>query len=145
MIGKININEKNRILNKKLLPYLLWISMLSFMGYSCHSGDSASMEISAEEYLKMHEQVNSVILDVRTSQEYERGHLPGAVLMDIYTPGTNERLNKLDPSKTYYVYCHSGARSRSIVYLMRKQGFAKSYNIKGGILHLGRAGATLTK
>jgi rhodanese-related sulfurtransferase len=129
----------------KILSYLIWLVILSYLGYSCDSATSSSIEISAEDFLKENDSAISVVLDVRTSQEFESGHLPGAVLVDIYTPGTEERLLEFDLSKTYYVYCHSGARSHSIVHLMRKQGFKKSYNIKGGIIKLARAGASFVK
>ncbi len=129
----------------KILSYLIWLVILSYLEYSCDSATSSSIEISAEDFLKENDPAISVVLDVRTRQEFESGHLPGAVLVDIYTPGTEERLLEFDLSKTYYVYCQSGARSHSIVHLMRKQGFKKSYNIKGGIINLARAGASFVK
>lgn len=130
---------------KKIVRYFILIGILAILGYSCHPAGSGSMEITADDFLKVKETSDALILDVRTEQEYERGHLPEALLMDIYSPGTAERLKELDPSKTYYVYCHSGARSRSIVYLMRKQGFSHAYNIRGGILSLSRSGATFIR
>jgi rhodanese-related sulfurtransferase len=130
---------------KKTFHYFIWIGILSSLGFSCRPADSSSQEITADDFLKVNEAPNALILDVRTSQEYERGHLPDALLMDIYSPGMEKRLNELDPSKTYYVYCHSGARSRSIVYLMRKRGFSHVYNIRGGMLSLSRAGASFIK
>lgn len=132
-------------MKKKILSILFWIGIISYTGYSCQSSASGSMEISPEEFLQTGESGNSVILDVRTKQEFETGHLPEAILIDIYSPGAEEKLMELDPSKTYYVYCHSGARSRSVVFLLRKQGFTKSYNITGGMINLERAGATFTK
>jgi len=130
---------------KNILQYFIWIGILSSLDYSCHPADSGSLEITADDFLKVKETPDALILDVRTNQEYERGHLPDALLMDIYSPGMEIRLKELDPSKTYYVYCHSGARSRSIVYLMRKQGFSHAYNIRGGMLSLSRAGASFIK
>jgi len=145
VIDKFDKLKTNSIMNKKTLSILFWIGIIFYIGYSCQSSASGSMEISPEEFLQTKESGNSVILDVRTSREFETGHLPGAILIDIYSPGAEEKLMELDPSKTYYVYCHSGARSRSVVFLLHKQGFTKSYNISGGMINLKRAGATITK
>jgi rhodanese-related sulfurtransferase len=82
---------------------------------------------------------------VRTKGEYDRGHLSNAILIDLYSPGAAEKLMELDKTKTYYVYCHSGIRSRSVVELMRNQGFVNSRNIRGGIISLSQAGASFTK
>ena len=45
-----------------------------------------------------------------------------------------DEINTLDKSKSYYVYCRSGARSAQAVQLMRDLGFNDTYNLLGGIL-----------
>jgi rhodanese-related sulfurtransferase len=122
-----------------------WLGILIFLASSCDTRDSRTPEISAAEFLKSGESPNAVILDVRTKGEYDRGHLSNAILIDLYSPGAAEKLMELDKTKTYYVYCHSGIRSRSVVELMRNQGFLNSRNIRGGIISLSQAGASFTK
>jgi len=83
---------------------------------------------------------NFVILDVRTPKEFFAGRVEGAVNLDFYALDFNKKLGKLDPSKTYIVYCRSGARSAAAQKVMFKMGFKKVYNMLGGILDWKKAG-----
>ncbi len=75
-----------------------------------------------------------VILDVRTPQEFTGGHLGDAVNIDLRAEDFREKVNELDKSKTYLVYCKSGARSRSASDIMEELGFEEGYNMLGGII-----------
>ena len=79
---------------------------------------------------------SSIILDVRTPEEYDLGHILSAQLLDIRNPqGFMEGIAQLDTSKTYYVYCRSGARSAQACQLLKQQGITDCYNLLGGILN----------
>jgi adenylyltransferase/sulfurtransferase len=72
------------------------------------------------------------LLDVREANEWEIGHLPGAVRISV-----NElqgRLNELDTAREIVVYCRSGVRSRRAIDTLRAAGFRKLKNMTGGIL-----------
>ncbi len=75
-----------------------------------------------------------VVLDVRTPEEYNQGHLAGAVNIDYYNPNAIEQIKFLDKSKTYLIYCRTGHRSLEIAQLMDKMDFGQIYNLVGGIL-----------
>ncbi len=76
----------------------------------------------------------AVLLDVRQPQEYAAGHLAGAVGLDFLdSDAFTDGVKKLDKSRTYYVYCRSGRRSRSAAELMQKAGL-KVVDMRGGIL-----------
>lgn len=78
---------------------------------------------------------DAVILDVRTPAEWNEGIIPGATNIDIYQGDAfMEALEQLDKSKTYYVYCRSGARSGNACNVMSQMGFEKAYNLSGGIM-----------
>lgn len=78
---------------------------------------------------------NAVILDVRSKPEMEEGYIPGAILMDIYqTAAFIEKAKELDPSKNYYVYCHSGARSGQACAIFNSIGIKNAYNLIGGMM-----------
>lgn len=77
---------------------------------------------------------NVVILDVRTASEYKGGYIPGAVNIDIYGADFQSQVLKLDKSKTYLVYCRSGARSTNASNFMISNGFKEVYNLKGGMM-----------
>lgn len=79
---------------------------------------------------------NAVILDVRTEDEWEEGVIPGAVLNDIYKgQGFIYRLEELDKTKNYYVYCKAGGRSSQACSIMNQLGFETTYNLEGGMMH----------
>lgn len=69
-----------------------------------------------------------VLLDVRTPEEFATGHLPGAGNLDFRAPDVAEQLQKLDPNKTYVVYCASGNRSNKTALLMQEKGFKHVVN-----------------
>jgi rhodanese-related sulfurtransferase len=79
---------------------------------------------------------NAVILDVRTEDEWEEGVIPGAILNDIYKgQGFIYRLEELDTTKNYYVYCKAGGRSAQACSIMNQLGFENTYNLEGGMMH----------
>jgi rhodanese-related sulfurtransferase len=76
---------------------------------------------------------NGIILDVRTPDEISTGVIPGAIFLDYFQKDFEKQVTKLDPSKTYLVYCASGLRSGETVQLMKKNGFKEAHNLKGGL------------
>ena len=94
------------------------------------------MDLSQHEWTTQQAQASdSIILDVRTPEEYEAGHIINAQLLDIRDPqGFMSGMDELDKSQTYFVYCRSGARSAQACELFKQQGIENCYNLLGGIL-----------
>lgn len=77
----------------------------------------------------------SIILDVRTVEEYEEISIPNAILANILEP--NEFMNvveKLEKKSKIFVYCRSGVRSQKACNILDQLGFKETYNLNGGIL-----------
>lgn len=75
-----------------------------------------------------------VVLDVRTTQEFNEGHLPNAVHIDVMdSVAFVQQVSKLKKGKTYLVYCKSGRRSAKAASIMEQQGFRHIWNMEGGI------------
>jgi rhodanese-related sulfurtransferase len=94
------------------------------------------MNLTQEEWIaRFEEDDDSVILDVRTEDEYNEGIIPNAINIDFYK-GQDfiSELEKLDKNKNYFVYCRSGARSGKTCEMMNELGFENAYNLAGGIL-----------
>lgn len=74
----------------------------------------------------------SVLLDVRTREEYAQGHIPGSKNLDLQqitqAPGLLP-----DKDTPLFVYCHSGARSGQAAFMLNKMGYTNVTNI-GGIM-----------
>lgn len=77
---------------------------------------------------------DAVLLDVRTPEEYAEGHIPQSVNLNFYDEAFMDKLQDLDPTKTYYVYCRSGKRSMEACLRMSSLGFEHLTNLHGGIL-----------
>jgi rhodanese-related sulfurtransferase len=91
--------------------------------------------ITPEDFTKlMNEEPCPVILDVRTKDEHNTFRIPRSILIDFYNSNFSKKLEELDRSKTYLVYCASGGRSVGACKQMKKLGFEKVYNLKNGIL-----------
>jgi rhodanese-related sulfurtransferase len=82
----------------------------------------------------INETPNSIILDVRTREEHQTFRIPNSILIDFNSTKFTEKLETLDTTKTYLVYCASGARSLGACKQMKKMGFEKIFNLKNGIL-----------
>lgn len=68
----------------------------------------------------------AVILDVRTAEEYETGHIEGSV--NISLGSIRERYRELDPNKTYITTCSHGLRSVKVESILKERGFKKVFN-----------------
>lgn len=95
------------------------------------------MNLSQKEWLdQLKNDANAVILDVRTEDEWNEGFIPNAVFNDIYKgQGFIYRLEELDKTKNYYVYCKSGGRSGQACSIMNQMGFENTYNLEGGFMN----------
>ncbi len=65
----------------------------------------------------------TVVIDVRTPEEYAAGHLQGARNIDVSSPTFVEVISTLPTDDPYVVYCRTGNRSAQAVAIMRSQGF----------------------
>lgn len=75
-----------------------------------------------------------VIVDVRTPEEFESGHIEGAVNINYHSDSFILDLDRLDKKKTYLVYCRTGRRTADTVSNMVRLGFTSIYRIEGDIV-----------
>ncbi|MBO4613988.1 MAG: rhodanese-like domain-containing protein [Bacteroidales bacterium] len=82
----------------------------------------------------------TIILDVRTADEYAGGHIPNAINIDVNRAGfLYEADEKLPKDKTIAVYCHGGVRSRKAASLLSDNGYT-ILNLDGGFKEWQSAG-----
>ncbi|NQV78527.1 MAG: rhodanese-like domain-containing protein [Lutibacter sp.] len=78
---------------------------------------------------------NSVILDVRTHAEVSEGFIPNMIHLDIFNAGPfMDKAKQMGPSKNYYIYCRSGARSGQACTILNSLGFKNTFNLIGGFM-----------
>jgi rhodanese-related sulfurtransferase len=77
-----------------------------------------------------------VLVDVRRPEEYEDGHIEGAININFLDPAVFEaQFSKMDTTQTLMIYCRSGSRSRRSAEKLREMGFKKIYDLEGGYLN----------
>ena len=79
----------------------------------------------------------AVLLDVRTPQEYQEGHIPGSQNMPLQQLDKVEEVTE-NKDTVLYVYCRSGARSRQAVSLLQAMGYTNVHNIGGIAAYSGK-------
>lgn len=77
--------------------------------------------------------LNFIILDVRTPEEFLDEYIENAVNLDYYSDNFRNDLDKLDKNKTYLIYCRSGRRSGNALNVMKELDFREAYNMLSGI------------
>ena len=90
--------------------------------------------IDVSEFKKLSANGDTIILDVRTDQEFTSGHIAGAEHVNVLESDFLTHIRRYDPNKTYLIYCRSGNRSRRAARIMAQAGFEHLYNLKGGYL-----------
>ncbi len=106
------------------------MGLSSFLGLSAQTGFETINGTQAQTY---YGQKDVVFLDVRTAGEVAGGRIKGAQHIDVTSGDFAAKARQLDQSKTYVVYCRSGARSSAAAKQMAGMGFEKLYNLSGGI------------
>jgi phage shock protein E len=88
------------------------------------------MPISPKEVFEIIENGEDyLIVDVRTQEEYDTGHLEGAILLPVQE--LEDRLDELPKDKRIIVYCRSGNRSRTAAGILIDNGFSQIYDMGG--------------
>jgi len=70
-----------------------------------------------------------IIIDVRDVDEYESGHVQGAISMSLNEGVFEQQLMSLDPSASYQLYCRSGGRSGMAMDILIRSGFDRVENL----------------
>jgi rhodanese-related sulfurtransferase len=97
------------------------------------SVDQSLRTVSPEEFESSLGATNSVLLDIRTPQEFESGRIEGAKNIDFYSSSFKSELDDLDKDIEYQIYCNSGNRSATALTMMKDLGFTNVIELDGGI------------
>lgn len=110
------------------------ITLLLACTFIAHGETSTIKDITPEQVaLIMKGQMAPIIIDIRTPEEFSKGHLEGAKLIN-YRKDFEKNLAKLDRDKRYVFHCQSGGRSTQSLPVWKKLGFKKVTHLKSGYL-----------
>jgi len=130
---------------KHTLALLALFFTVSFVLAEGPAATAKIKRIGVEEYDKLRAATNTVILDVRSPAEFEKGRIPGAVNIDIASSKFTEKVEALDKNKTYLVNCAVGMRSARACKKMETMGFTNLYDLAPGFDGWKKAGKPVEK
>lgn len=111
---------------------LLLTLMLLLAGCGGNASSASYRQISQEEAKEMMDTEEVIILDVREQDEYDSGHIPGAVLLPVGTI-SEDTATEVIPEKdsTVLVYCRSGNRSKTASSALAELGYTNIFEFGG--------------
>lgn len=119
-------------MKRYIYAYLITLVVVSV---ACTQGKSQPTNLTANTFAeKIKELSNETVLDVRTPEEFAKGHLNDAKNFNWKDTNFANRIEQLDKAKPVFVYCLSGARSAAAAKKMREMGFKEVYELDGGIM-----------
>ena len=116
---------------KRVVPFLFALIML-LAGCSGGENSGSFQQISQEEAKEMMDTQEVIVVDVREQDEYDSGHIPGAVLLPVGTIN-EETASAVIPEKdsAVLVYCRSGNRSKTASAALAELGYTNLYEFGG--------------
>jgi len=134
------MGKKIKKIFKSGIFYLAFASLIALLFFNislagCKTQESKPASITnvtADEVYKMlSSNKDYFILDVRSKEEFDSGHIEGAYLLPVSE--LENRLAELPQDKPIIVYCRSGSRSTSAANILLEKGFKEIFNMTGGI------------
>jgi rhodanese-related sulfurtransferase len=128
---------------------LMWIGLAVVSGgmllWQVISGRSGGQGVSPMQATLMINREDAIVIDVREAAEFAQGHIPNS--RHIPLAALEKRVSELDKfrERAVIVNCASGNRSGSACGTLRKHGFARVFNLTGGISAWDQAGLPVTK
>ena len=132
--------KSSRIQYLSLLAYL-FMAVLT-ISTACKQGDANSSDtainddevkkLDKDQFTKEMNRSGSVLIDVRLPQEFEQGHIEGAININFFDPQFKYKLLELDREKSYYLYDKKESKSFRAMKFMEDNGFTKVRMLKGG-------------
>ena len=115
---------------KRIIPFLLALFLLT--GCGGNAADGSYQKISQEEAKEMMDSQEVIILDVREQDEYDGGHIPGAVLLPVGTIDETTAAEVIpEKDSTVLVYCRSGNRSKTASSTLADLGYTNIFEFGG--------------
>ena len=125
------------------LPLLAFLFMaIATLSTSCKQGDANTSDtainddevkkLDKDQFTKEMNRSGSVLIDVRLPQEFEQGHIEGAININFFDPQFKYKLLDLDREKSYLLYDKKESKAFRAMKYMETNGFTKVQMLKGG-------------
>lgn len=131
------------IINMKRF-FVFICSLLSVSNFNCETSNKNVTLLTPKDF-QTHLSEEVQLIDVRTSKEFNAGHLNGAKNINFFGKDFLKVIDTLDKEKPVFIYCRSGKRSGKSAVEFQKAGFSIIYDLKGGILKWKSEGFEIAK
>ena len=101
--------------------------------FACEPLNSPEINIISEsDFIELHDSVYTLI-DVRTQDEFDLGHIDGAINLDFYSESFQNDILSLPKNETIVLYCRTNNRSSKTATFLKENGYKEILVIRGGI------------
>ncbi|MBA6151344.1 rhodanese-like domain-containing protein [Gelidibacter maritimus] len=118
---------------------ILLTLLILILSFSCKNQNKNSTEhmviLTAPSFKEDISNGNVQLIDVRTPEEYNDGHIQNAVNIDFLSDDFSDKFDSFDKDEPLYIYCRSGNRSQKAAKKLSEMGFDIIYDLKGGYLN----------
>ena len=101
--------------------------------YSCQIFDSTEINVISDAQFTEIQDSDYILVDVRTIEEYESGHIQDAINFDFYSESFQKEILSLDKSSSIILYCRTQNRSTKTANYLKESGYNEITVIAGGI------------
>ena len=102
--------------------------------YSCQIFESTEISVISDVQFIEIQDSDYILVDVRTTEEYELGHIQDAINFDYYSESfQKEILLSLDKSTSIVLYCRTQNRSTKTANYLKENGYKEIAVLEGGI------------
>ena len=101
--------------------------------YSCQIFDSSEINVISDAQFNEIQDSDYILVDVRTVEEYESGHIQDAVNFDFYSESFQNDILTLDKSSSIILYCRTQNRSTKTANYLKENGYEEITVLVGGI------------
>lgn len=126
---------------------MAWLGFAMAFVYSCYQSLFSKVKsIGHHEATLLINKQDAVVVDVRSADEFAKGHISGARhITQSQIQGNNLSAIEKFKSNPIIVLCESGTRSGASASLLVKEGFGEVYNLRGGLAEWRSANLPLVK
>lgn len=143
---KLNIMEKlpEFIANHLFLVTLL-IAISSLLLWNIFAGSIGVTQVAPAEVTRLINHENAQVLDLRSAEEFEKGHIINSVNLAVSTLEEKQKELEKYRDKTVILCCNQGQESVRVARILKMKGLEKLFCLKGGIAAWQNANLPLTK
>jgi len=126
-------------MSRKYVYIIIPVLLVGFYFYNNNNSsgtdnNSGYTNVNAEKFKSIIESGEGTLLDVRTPQEFNRGHIKGAGMLNFYDRDFRNQVLLLPKDMDIYLYCNTGNRSGRTAAFLAQQGYTNVYNLQRGIM-----------